>query len=478
MSPLDERVRRTIRRYALLPAGSRAVIALSGGADSVALTYLLRALAPGAGFHLAGLAHLNHRLRGDAADADEEFCRRLAAELSLPIEVRQLGIGELARRRGSLEEAAREARYEFLEQAADRLGADRIAVGHTLDDQAETFLLRLIRGSGPRGLAGIYPRFGRIVRPLLEVSRVDLRHYLAGRGVLFREDETNRDTTIPRNRVRHELIPFLRDRFSPRIVEVLAREAAIARDDAAWLEQASSAAAAQAVRAMTDRVEIDIPLLLAEPPAVGRWILLGALKRWAGRRFVGFDHADALLALAAGKDDPAVLDLPGQRARREGGMLLLTRTPGRSRSSEGTRANSFHYLLSIPGEAVLAEADCVISAEVATREPELAQLGWLEHVGGRTAVVDAATLPAVLGVRSRKPGDRLRPLGLSGHKKLQDLLVDLKVPRAERDVTPLVVDDRDRIIWVAGHAIADDFRVTGQTKSVVILKLRESGATE
>ena len=127
---------------------------------------------------------------------------------------------------------------------------------------------------------------------------------------------------------------------------------------------------------------------------------------------------------------------------------------------------------------MLAEADCVISAEVATREPELAQLGWLEHVGGRTAVVDAATLPAVLGVRSRKPGDRLRPLGLSGHKKLQDLLVDLKVPRAERDVTPLVVDDRDRIIWVAGYAIADDFRVTGQTKSVVILNLRESGATE
>jgi tRNA(Ile)-lysidine synthase len=328
------------------------------------------------------------------------------------------------------------------------------------------------------GLAGIYPRFGRIVRPLLEVCRVDLRHYLAGRGILFREDETNRDTTIPRNRVRHELIPLLRERFSPRIVEVLAREAAIARDDAAWLEQASSAAAAQAVRAMTDRVEIDIALLLAEPPAVGRWILLGALKRWAGRRFVGFDHADALLALAAGKDDPAVLDLPGQRARRAGGTLLLTRTPGRSRSSGGTRANSFHYLLSIPGEAVLAEADCVISAEVATREPELAQPGWLEHVGGRTAVVDAATLPAVLGVRSRKPGDRLRPLGLSGHKKLQDLLVDLKVPRAERDVTPLVVDDRDRIIWVAGHAIADDFRVTGQTKSVVILKLRESGATE
>jgi tRNA(Ile)-lysidine synthase len=478
MYPLDERVRRTIRRYDLLPAGSRAVIALSGGADSVALTHLLRELAPRAGFHLAGLAHLNHRLRGEAADADEEFCRRLAADLSLSIEVQRLDVLALARRRGSLEEAAREVRYEFLEQAADRLGADRIAVGHTLDDQAETFLLRLLRGAGPRGLAGIYPRFGRVVRPLLEVSRADLRRYLAERGVSFREDETNRDTTIPRNRVRHELIPFLRERFSPRIAEILAREAAIARDDAAWLERVSSAAAARIVRVMTDRVEIDVPLLLAEPPSVGRWILLRALQRWSGRRFVGFDHADALLALAVGKGEPTVLDLPGQRARRDDGTLFLTPAEGRSRSSGGPRANSFHYLLSIPGEVAIAEAGCTISAEVATRWSGPSQPGWLEHVGGRTAAVDAATVPAVLGVRSRTPGDRLRPLGLSGHKKLQDLLVDLKVPRADRDVTPLVVDDHDRIIWVAGHAIADDFRVTGQTKSVVILKLRELGATE
>jgi tRNA(Ile)-lysidine synthase len=478
MHPLDERVRRTIRRYALLPAGSRAVIALSGGADSVALTHLLRELAPRAGFRVAGLAHLNHGLRGDAADADEEFCCRLAEQWSLPIEVRRLDAGALACRRGSLEQAAREVRYEFLEQAADQLGADSIAVGHTLDDQAETFLLRLLRGAGPRGLAGIYPRFGRIVRPLLEVSRADLRRYLAERGVSFREDETNRDTTIPRNRVRHELIPFLQERFSPRIAEILANEAAIARDDAAWLEQASSATAARIVHVMSDRVEIDVPLLLAEPPSIGRWILLGALRRGSGRRFVGFDHAETLLAFAAGKGGPAVIDLPGQRARRDGGTLQLSPAVGRERSPVGRQANSFRYLLSIPGEAVLAEAGCTISAEVATLGSALAQPGWLEHIGGRTAAVDAATLPAVLGVRNRRPGDRLRPLGLSGHKKLQDLLVDLKVPRAARDVTPLVVDDRDRIIWVAGHAIADDFRVTGQTKSVVILKLRDLGATE
>jgi tRNA(Ile)-lysidine synthase len=479
MHPLAERVRRTIRRHALLPPGSRVVIALSGGADSVALTHLMREISPLAGFHPVGLAHLNHRLRGSAADADEEFCRRLAAELSFPIEVERLDVGALAReRRGSLEETAREVRYRFLEQVASRLDADRIAVGHTIEDQAETFLLRLLRGAGPRGLAGIYPRFGRIVRPLLEVSHADLRRYLAGRGIDFREDETNRDTTIPRNRVRHELIPFLQERFSPRIVEVLAREATVARDDAAWLERVSAETAARIVRQTTDTIEIEIDPLLEESPSIARRILLQALQRRAGRRFVGFDHADALLALAAGNDGPAVLDLPGQRARREGGTLILS-PQTRKRGAPGAgRANSFHHLLSIPGEVLLAEAGCAISAEVTPLSPGQSELDWLEDVKAGMAVVDAAALPAVLGVRSRKPGDRFRPLGLSGRKKLQDLFVDLKIPRERRDAMPLVVDDHDRIVWVAGHVIADDFRVTGQTKSVVILKLRELGASE
>jgi tRNA(Ile)-lysidine synthase len=479
MHPLAERVRRTIRRHALLPPGSRVVVALSGGADSVALTHLLREISPLAGFHLVGLAHLNHQLRGTAADADEELCRRLAAELSVAIEVERLDVGALAReRRGSIEETAREVRYRFLERAASRLDADRIAVGHTIEDQAETFLLRLLRGAGPRGLAGIYPRFGQIVRPLLEVSHADLRRYLGARGIDFQEDETNRDTTIPRNRVRHELIPFLQERFSPRIVEVLAREATLARDDAAWLERVSADAAAKIVRHTIDRIEIDIDPLLEAPPSIARRILLKALQRQAGRRFVGFDHVDALLALATGNDGPAALDLPGQRARREGGTLILSPRTGRRGAPGAGRANSFQYLLSIPGEVVLAEAGCAISAEGAPLPPGQSEPDWLEHVKAGTAVVDAAALSGVLGVRSRKPGDRFRPLGLSGRKKLQDLFVDLKIPRASRDVTPLVVDDRDRIIWVAGHAIADDFRVTSQTKSVVILKLRELGATE
>ena len=176
-------VLRTIRRDALIEPGGRVVVALSGGPDSVALVYLLRELQDGGHVSLAGVAHFNHQLRGPEADADEAFCRSLADELSLPIECGTADVRFAARQqRRSIEDAARTLRYRFLEQAADRLGADRIAIGHSRDDQAETFLLRLLRGSGPRGLAGILPRAGRVIRPLLDLPRAELRAYVVVTG--------------------------------------------------------------------------------------------------------------------------------------------------------------------------------------------------------------------------------------------------------------------------------------------------------
>ena len=217
---------------------------MSGGSDSVALIRLLHELATESGFQLTGIAHFNHQLRGVAADEDETFCRELAATLALPIDVESADVRILARtRRTSIEDAARQARYAFLERAASRARADRVAVGHTRDDQAETFVLRLLRGAGPRGLAGIYPRMGLIIRPLLDVGRRQLRDYLGDLGVAFQEDETNRDVRIPRNRVRHELIPYLERYLAPGIIGVLTREATIARDDAEWLDRTASAAA-------------------------------------------------------------------------------------------------------------------------------------------------------------------------------------------------------------------------------------------
>lgn len=461
---LAERVLAAISRDALLRTGDRVLVALSGGSDSVALFLLLRELAAAGACELAGAAHLNHGLRA-AADEDEAFCRALAESAGVPCRSERVDVGALARARGlSIEDAGRQARYAFFERVADELGAVAIATGHTRDDQAETFLLRLIRGAGPRGLAGIHPRAGRSIRPLLAVGRAELRDYLAAIGQPFREDESNHDVSIPRNRVRHELLPLLRDRFSPAIAETLAREAAIARYDEERLQAEAIDLARSIVLTSGESVEVEVGALRSLPHALAMRVARLALQHLAPDRFAGFDHIDRLLTLADGES----VSLPGQHAESRGGRIRLSRAPFRPFS------NSFRVSLSIPGEVVLAEQGWAVSAH----------LGATPGVGGRQpggddepeAWADPARLTFPLAVRSRRPGDRVRPLGMGGRaKKLQDVLVDRKVTREDRDALPLVVDGTDRIVWVVGEAVAEDFRVTEPSRGVIFLKARRLG---
>src|SRR5580704_15906202 len=236
MSALLDRVRQFIRQHDLASRDTRAVVALSGGSDSVALAHIIRDLDAAGELRAVGVAHFNHQLR-DSADRDERFCAELAESFGWPLCVEREDVAARARReRRSLEDAARTARHAFFERAQARFDAGVVALGHTRDDQAETFLLRLLRGAGPRGLAAMHPRNGAVVRPLLSCRRDELREHLAGHQVQFVEDESNADVTIPRNRVRAELLPFLQDRFNPGIVDVLADEADLARETWEWLE--------------------------------------------------------------------------------------------------------------------------------------------------------------------------------------------------------------------------------------------------
>ena len=472
MQPLIARVRRTIRRHDLVPRGTRVLVALSGGSDSVALLHLLLELQREGELCVAGLAHLNHQLRGGASDQDEAFCRAVADSASLPIVVDRLDVAAAARRsRHSIEHTARRLRYEFLHRAAASLTADRIAVGHTQNDQAETFLLRMLRGAGPVGLAGIRPRVGIVVRPLLHVEREDLRAYLNEHGVEFREDASNRDVAIPRNRVRHELLPVLRDRFSPGIIQTLSRVAEIAREDADYLDELVRRAQASVIRPGPDGLVIDVPALRACPAPVARRIVRTAMLLAAPDRFIGFDAVDAVLALADNLSDATRVDAPGQRAERYGETVVLRCRHGRTVAAGSPKTASFSYSLEVPGEVVLREAACQISAEVVPSG--LADERW--RGAADQAAVAAAALAGPLTVRSRHRGDIFRPLGLHGRKKLQDFFVDRKVDRAQRDRVPLVVDCQDRIVWVAGYAVGEEFRVTDPAKPVVILSMTSWG---
>ena len=481
MTSLATRALETVGRHALLRDGRRVLVSLSGGADSVALLLILRELERAGAVVVAGAAHLNHLLRGADADADEAFCAALAARLGVPFLAGRVDVAALARAaKRSLEDAARTARYAFLERAADTLGADAIAVAHTKDDQAETFLLRLLRGAGARGLAAIHPRAGRVIRPLIDLERAALREYLAAGGQAFREDATNADVSIPRNRVRHQLIPLLESRFSPGVVDVLAREAALARDDEDFLQGEAIKLADRIV--LTGRtpgpadIHLDIAGLLRAPRALASRVVLGALQRQAGSRPIHFDHVERVFALAAAGSGGAV-SLPGQDAVTTGGVVVLRPAGPKSRGSPKREGggNSFAFSLSIPGEVALDPQKLTVTAEQmpGTDAAQARPMKWAAR--GAEVGVAAGALRLPLAVRSRRPGDRFRPLGAPGARKLQDFFVDRKVPRGERDTVPLVVDASDRIVWVVGQTVAEDFRVTDPSRGVILLKVRHLG---
>jgi len=339
MVTVVERVRQTVVRDALFGEGDVLIAGVSGGADSTLLAHVLTVVASDLGARFVALAHLDHGLR-PASTADAAFCADLARGLGLAFETRRADIRGEARARGtSIEDAARTVRYGFLNEAAEARGATRIAVGHTRNDQAETVLLRLVRGAGPAGLAGILPRAGKVVRPLLDVRRGEVETWLRERGIAWREDESNQDRSIPRNEVRHGILPALAAAFGDGVVDVLARQATLSRDDADWFEIAATETASRLVLQEEGALTVEQAALGALHPALARRVVLAVLRRVArAGAFVGFEHVEAVLALGSG---PGGIDLPGQRVNVRRGRLRFepqAPDPGRGGRRRGRPA--------------------------------------------------------------------------------------------------------------------------------------------
>lgn len=320
-------MRRTIRRHGLIPPGARVLVGLSGGSDSVALARLLLDLSTHGEFTVAGLAHLNHGLRASAA-RDEAFCRQFGARVGLPIAIERADVAAYAAGHGlSTEDAARRLRYAFLERTAAAMQAACIAVGHTQDDQAETFLLKLMRGAGLTGLGGVYPRRDRVIRPLLDVARADLRAYLEGLGEPWVDDESNEDLSNPRNRVRHRVLAELDRAAGGPTRPAIARAAAIIREDAQWLDELGRERFQAVATECGSALELDVHGLTQAPPPVRRRVLLEAMRRTANGREIGLEHVEAVLALLGGGQGG--VDVPGSRVERRGGKLVLVPQAGR-----------------------------------------------------------------------------------------------------------------------------------------------------
>lgn len=476
MHALARRVATALRFDRLAGPGDCVLVALSGGPDSVALTLLLAEALPAVGAVLAGAAHLHHGLRGGEADSDESFCRAFAAGLALPLVVDRCDAAALAReQRISIETAGHRARLAFFERAARELGATRVATGHTENDLAETFLMRALRGAGLRGLGGIRPSRDSIIRPLLAVSRAELLSYLADRGQVYCEDATNLDRRIPRNRIRHEVLPWLEQHEGGQVVGALARAARLAASDEALLEEATRRATRSAPwNVLSDGLSIDAAALRRLPRPLQNRVVLRGIERVSGRTgsVTSVDRVVQMLDAEGG----ARAFLSGLEARVDRGTLVLT-PAARNRDRRAPEGRPWFPVtpavgLPVPGEARLGGGGRI---EVA-RQPCFEGRASFEPAGRpavpgtQQATLDADRCRLPLAVRFRRPGDRLEPLGLGGHKKLQDLLVDRKIPREERDRLPLVVDASDQILWVPGHAVADAARVTPATTSVLLLQ--------
>lgn len=467
MTSLAGRVLETVRRRQLCAPGTRVVAAVSGGADSVALVHLLAELSACGALELAGIAHLNHRLRGAESDRDARFCARLAADFALPFDVEECEVAVLAARAGrSIEDAARVARYRFLERARQRLDAELVAVGHTKDDQAETVLMRLLRGSGTQGLGGIHPRKGRLIRPLIDLRRQQLVEYLGNRNIGWVEDSTNADRAMFRNRVRHDLLPYIEGIAGADVTNVLARTAEVSRADDALLEALGREAAA---RVATGPGEVDVAALQAEPPALQRRVIRHLLTATQKRRPT-LAHVESVLRLAGGANAGAVR-LPDCRVELSPDRRVLRFSAGDAHAP--LLQTGWHHELPVPGVVDVPEAGLRMNAERREAEDEMVRSA-LKRTAAASAVVDGA-FPGPVVVRGWLPGDRLQPLGCSGRKKVQDLFVDRKVPRCDRYRVPIIAARDGRIVWVVGHALAEEFRVTSATKSVVVLSFEPLG---
>lgn len=482
MGDLLGRVRRMVERHRLLAPGETVVAAVSGGPDSVALIHLLLRLREEYGLSLH-VAHLNHRFRPEAAE-EARFVAGLAESWGLPAVVEEVDVpGYLAQHGGSAEDVARRFRYAFLDRVAEAVGAARIALGHQADDQAETVLMNLLRGAGPRGLGGMPPVRGRYIRPLLEVSREEILAYLAEQGLPYRLDPSNASRRFFRNRLRHDLLPYLEREYAPGLRVLLSRTASLLQAEDEYLEGVA-AAARQALVTPDPAGGPDSSSCrsLAElPVAVLRRVIRQVWRERAAspdELCLGYERVEALVELVREGRTGVRLQLPGGVTVRRVYDRLLWEAAGRGgakRAAPGSLEGSPALVeLRVPGETFIPERGLIIRAErrmAAEAGGALALVEQAKAAGPFQAVLDADRLGCPLVARRRRPGDRFWPLGAPGEKKLKDYLIERKIPPEERESLWLVADGGGkRPVWLIGERPAEPCRVTGETQRVLVLQ--------
>ncbi len=446
-----DRIAEFIARHEMFPAGSRAGVAVSGGADSVFLLHALRELAPRMNLDLS-VVHVDHGIRGQASHEDAEFVRSLAAKFELPLQILSANVPTLT---GNLEEAARDVRRGFFAGLVEEGKVNRIATGHTRNDQAETVLYRILRGASLSGLSGILPLTKEgVVRPLLEIDRAEIECWLRERAIAWRTDETNRDVSYARNRLRHEILPQLRDQFNPRLDEALSNMATLAQDEESYWRTELDRQRPQPL--------LSAPQLKTLPPAVARRKIRLAIESIKGDlRQIDFQHVERILNMAqAGKGHDRI-QIPGLDVVRSFGWIRLART-----GPNIAEQTDYSLPLSVPGSMELPGGSARITLQVLekaeTGQPYATVVNELDW---QRLITRNGVLPS-LELRNWRPGDRYCRVGQSKEQKIKFLFQKAKVPLWERWNWPIITYN-EAIVWIRGFGASAEFAAGPSTRVVL-----------
>ena len=494
---LTDKLKNTLKRYSMLKSGSRILLCVSGGPDSVAMLFSFYSLAGELRLSLCA-CHLNHQLRGAESDRDEEYVKELAGRLKIPLIVDRRDVGNFASaNKLSLEDAARRLRYDFFLKCAWHFKADAIATAHTKDDQAETILMRLLRGAGMRGMRGIVPSRDisglKLIRPLIAVSRKEVEDHLRAKKIKPRYDTSNLKPEFFRNKIRLKLLPLLEKEYSPNIKELLANLADVVEKDYEYIEAMQLKAFKKAAKQTSGRVVMDLGRVKACHISLRRAFIRLAIASLKGNLDrIDYRHWQEIESLIDERKTGSVVHLPGgisvtkkmrelefeigkkasfschseaEAAARPKNLKADSSLPAVAQNDRVLLCHSrLAVELNVPGVTSFGRRK--ISARILNRADfKPAASKSIEHFD-----LDSIQLP--LYARRKAPGDRMMPLGMAKYKKLSDMLIDEKIPVSRRENIPVIAAADNEVLWLCGVRMSDRFKVTNDTRRILRLEVK------
>ena len=470
---LEEKILQTIKKFDMLSFNDRVLIGVSGGPDSVTLLNVLLSFKKKYNLSFF-IAHLDHMLRGEESDKDVNFVKNLAQELGLYCEVKSCNLKKIAQKEHlTLEEAAREYRYKFYLETAKKIKANKIALGHNADDQAETILMRFLRGSGLEGLMGIPPVRDKIIRPLIECSREEIEEYCQEHKIGYRIDSSNKEVIYFRNKIRLELLPLLSKDYNKNIKDITLRLRNIVSEVSAYLDQETEFFFKKvAKRENLEKVIIDLKKFTSLHPALKRRIIRKSIKVVKGDLYsISFKHNSEILKLTEYQLGEKEIYLPDDLRVNKIYNKIIIYKKRISKNQIDEIPATWEYNILIPGKTEIKSLNIEVEIKIldsADIKPSL----YLKRKKSKREFIDYNKVKLPFKLRNRRSGDKFCPLKMKGFKKVKDFFIDNKIPKSHRDLIPLLVDGEDKIIWIVGMRLDNRVKVDSNTKKVLSVKIK------